>query len=90
MTNMLNQLTIGEVIKHLVLITGAIIVLLPFYIMVSYSLKSPGEIERGAARRCARRGGLRRVAPQVRPDRAGYTTPTCLEPGPHDLAVAAP
>jgi len=36
----------GEAIKHLVLILGALIVILPFYIMVSYSLKSPGEIER--------------------------------------------
>ena len=33
--------------KHLVLILGAIIVLAPFYMMVSYSFKSPGEIDRG-------------------------------------------
>lgn len=33
--------------KHLVLIIGAIIVLAPFYMMVSYSFKSPGEIDRG-------------------------------------------
>lgn len=31
-------------IKHVVLILGALIVLLPFYVMVSYSLKSPAEI----------------------------------------------
>lgn len=31
-------------IKHAVLILGALIVLLPFYVMVSYSLKSPAEI----------------------------------------------
>ena len=37
---------IGEALKHLVLILGAIVVILPFYIMVSYSLKSPSEIER--------------------------------------------
>lgn len=30
--------------KHVVLILGALIVLLPFYVMVSYSLKSPSEI----------------------------------------------
>lgn len=35
-----------EIAKHAVLLLGAIIVLLPFYIMVSYSLKSPGEIDR--------------------------------------------
>jgi multiple sugar transport system permease protein len=34
----------GEAIKHAVLIVGALIVLLPFYVMVSYSLKSPAEI----------------------------------------------
>jgi len=37
---------IGEALKHAILLIGAFIVLLPFYIMVSYSLKSPGEIER--------------------------------------------
>lgn len=35
-----------EALKHAVLIVGAFVVLLPFYIMLSYSLKSPGEIER--------------------------------------------
>lgn len=34
----------SETIKHAVLILGALIVLLPFYVMVSYSLKSPAEI----------------------------------------------
>ena len=33
--------------KHLILILGAIIVIAPFYMMVSYSFKSPGEIDRG-------------------------------------------
>ena len=36
---------LGEFFKHSVLIAGAIIVLLPFYLMLSYSLKSPSEIE---------------------------------------------
>ncbi len=34
-----------EALKHAVLIIGALIVILPFYVMVSYSLKSPKEIE---------------------------------------------
>lgn len=33
--------------KHLILILGALIVIAPFYTMVSYSFKSPGEIDRG-------------------------------------------
>ena len=37
---------IGEGWKHLVLILGSLVVILPFYVMLSYSLKSPGEIER--------------------------------------------
>lgn len=37
---------IGEGWKHVVLILGSLIVILPFYVMLSYSLKSPGEIER--------------------------------------------
>ncbi|MEL7236687.1 MAG: carbohydrate ABC transporter permease, partial [Chloroflexota bacterium] len=46
MTIVGRKLDLTEITKHLVLLIGAIIVLLPFYIMVSYSLKSPGEIER--------------------------------------------
>lgn len=34
----------AEAVKHAVLILGALIVILPFYVMVSYSLKSPQEI----------------------------------------------
>lgn len=33
--------------KHLILIIGVIVVIAPFYMMVSYSFKSPGEIDRG-------------------------------------------
>ena len=33
--------------KHLILVVGTIVVLAPFYMMVSYSFKSPGEIDRG-------------------------------------------
>ncbi len=33
-----------EAMKHAVLIVGALIVLLPFYVMVSYSFKAPSEI----------------------------------------------
>jgi len=34
----------AETIKHVVLILGSLIVLLPFYVMLSYSFKSPAEI----------------------------------------------
>ncbi|MEE2945751.1 MAG: carbohydrate ABC transporter permease [Pseudomonadota bacterium] len=33
--------------KHLILVLGALIVIAPFYMMLSYSFKSPGEIDRG-------------------------------------------
>ena len=36
-----------DIWKHLILILGAIVVLAPFYMMISYSFKSPGEIDRG-------------------------------------------
>ena len=36
-----------DIWKHLILILGAVVVLAPFYMMVSYSFKSPGEIDRG-------------------------------------------
>ena len=35
----------GETMKHAVLLAGAFIVILPFYLMLSYSFKSPAEIE---------------------------------------------
>jgi multiple sugar transport system permease protein len=36
---------LGEAMKHAVLLAGALIVILPFYLMLSYSFKSPAEIE---------------------------------------------
>jgi multiple sugar transport system permease protein len=36
---------LGEFFKHSVLLAGAFVVLVPFYLMLSYSLKSPHEIE---------------------------------------------
>ncbi len=44
--NMSSYHYLGETWKHAILIVGSIVVILPFYIMLSYSLKSPGEIER--------------------------------------------
>ena len=35
----------GQILRHIVLIIGTLIVILPFYMMLSYSLKSPKEIE---------------------------------------------
>lgn len=36
---------IGESVKHAVLVFGALIVILPFYLMLSFSFKSPAEIQ---------------------------------------------
>ncbi|MFZ8899225.1 MAG: carbohydrate ABC transporter permease [Alphaproteobacteria bacterium] len=57
----------SQTLRHITLVIGALIVILPFYVMVSYSLKSPGEIERNEGgflgsqapmidERCAKRG----------------------------------
>ncbi len=35
----------GEFVKHAVLLLGAIVVILPFYLMLSFSFKSPAEIQ---------------------------------------------
>jgi multiple sugar transport system permease protein len=40
------QFSASQTLRHITLILGSLIVILPFYVMVSYSLKSPGEIER--------------------------------------------
>ena len=42
---MISHFGIREALKHAILIVAAIIVILPFYVMASYSLKSPSEIE---------------------------------------------
>jgi len=48
---MIRNFGFGEAFKHAVLIIAAVVVILPFYVMASYSLKSPSEIE-------ANRGGF--------------------------------
>ena len=35
----------SEIIKHFILILGAVVVILPFYLMLSFSFKSPSEIQ---------------------------------------------
>ena len=35
----------SEIIKHFILILGAAVVILPFYLMLSFSFKSPSEIQ---------------------------------------------
>ncbi|MGF1500761.1 MAG: carbohydrate ABC transporter permease [Paracoccaceae bacterium] len=42
----MHRFSLGETIKHAVLLVGALVVILPFYVMVSFSLKAPDEIER--------------------------------------------
>ena len=41
---MTHRFSTAETMKHMVLLLGALIVIAPFYVMVSYSLKSPAEI----------------------------------------------
>lgn len=80
---------IGEGWKHLVLILGSLIVILPFYVMLSYSLKSPGEIERNE-------GGFfgaqemmvdERCAKLREPDRAVIAAATPRFPGMSDSEI---
>jgi multiple sugar transport system permease protein len=42
---MISNFSMSQALKHAALIVGALIVILPFYAMLSYSLKSPHEIE---------------------------------------------
>ena len=35
----------SEAVKHIVLIVGALVVIFPFYLMISFSFKSPSEIQ---------------------------------------------
>ena len=74
-----------EALKHAVLILGSLIVILPFYVMLSYSLKAPSEIERNVGgffgaqepmvnERCVKRAEPDRTAIEAaRPDFPGMT-----------------
>ncbi|MEO0624470.1 MAG: carbohydrate ABC transporter permease [Pseudomonadota bacterium] len=46
MAQVRHRFSVGETIKHAVLLAGAFVVLLPFYVMLSFSMKAPNEIER--------------------------------------------
>ena len=46
MSSITHRFSLGETIKHAVLLLGAFVVILPFYTMLSFSLKAPNEIER--------------------------------------------
>ena len=74
-----------ETLKHAVLILGALIVLLPFYVMVSYSLKSPSEIAQGT-------GGLFGTQAPFRDDfcvKLGGTASECMvTPAAYNYATA--
>ena len=76
---------LSEVLKHAVLILGALIVLLPFYVMVSYSLKSPSEIAQGT-------GGLFGTQAPFRDDfcvKLGGTASECMvNPAAYNYATA--
>ena len=62
----------SEIIKHFILILGAVVVILPFYLMLSFSFKSPSEIQSISGgffgsqelmldRRCVKEGNRRRM-----------------------------
>lgn len=88
---MTGALSTGQLLRHLVLILGAVVVILPFYMMVSYSLKSPGEIERNEG------GFLGAQAPMVdqrcvqarQPGRAEIEAARPDHPGMDDAAIRA-
>ncbi len=81
------QSWLGEFFRHAVLLLGAIVVILPFYLMLSFSLKSPAEIQSisggffGAQelmtdRRCIKEGNAREkclMRPIVYNYRAAFT-----------------
>lgn len=77
--------------KHLVLILGTIVVLAPFYMMVSYSFKSPGEIDRGVGGFFGRQEMMidPRCVALRQPDRADIAAARARFPGQDDASVQA-
>lgn len=80
-----------QALKHLVLLIGGFVVLAPFAVMLSYSLKSPSEIETGTG------GFFGAQAPMLdtmcmarsQPDRAAMDVARAASPGQSDDAIMA-
>lgn len=81
----------AETWKHAVLILGAVIVILPFYVMLSYSLKSPGEIERNEGGFFGRQAMMvdERCAIRAAPDRTAIEAARPLHAGKSDRDIQA-
>jgi len=80
---------IGEGWKHLVLILGSLVVILPFYVMLSYSLKSPGEIERNEGGFFGAQETMvdERCVKRLEPDRRAIAEARERFPGQSDSAI---
>lgn len=87
----IHRFPLGETLKHAVLLLGAFIVILPFYVMLSFSFKAPNEIERNVGgffgaqapmidERCVKRG---------EPDRKAIAEAAPRYPGLDEDAVRA-
>ncbi len=78
-----------ETLKHAVLILGALVVILPFYVMLSYSLKSPGEIERNAGGFFGTQQDMvdERCLKRAEPGRAGVEAARADHPGSSDTDI---
>ncbi len=87
----MNRFSTTETVKHAVLILGALIVILPFYVMLSYSLKSPGEIERNEGGFLGRQELMvdERCAIRAAPDRAAIDQARPDHPGKSDREILA-
>jgi len=75
--------------KHLILILGVIVVIAPFYMMVSYSFKSPGEIDRGEGGFFGRQEMMvdERCVVRRDPSRADITAAATRFPGLNDRGI---
>ena len=80
---------IGEGWKHLVLTLGSLVVILPFYVMLSYSLKSPGEIERNEGGFFGAQETMvdERCVKRLEPDRRAIAEARERFPGQSDSAI---
>ncbi len=91
MATILHRFSLGETIKHAILLLGAFVVILPFYVMVSFSLKAPHEIERNVGGFLGSQAPMldERCATRNQPDRAAIEAARPEHPGLEDSKIRA-
>ena len=91
MSSIVHRFSLGETVKHAILLLGAFIVILPFYVMLSFSLKAPNEIERNVGGFFGAQAPMidERCVKRAEPDRDAIAEAAPRFPGLDESAIKA-